>query len=159
MLFTADNFLCPNAMIPWGGGRDWGRNTSKPHRITYINTAQNNIRKPHVNELTGLTWVYWIAATFGPHQSFNTICGEYYALCNWSLSIDSIDSWMSSRETCFHLFSSKWRAVLKMFARLFGLFRIRQVKASKNFEQELFTKTKNGNKLRQKSCSWRHENS
>ena len=44
-------------------------------------------------------------------------------------------------EKLFSLFCSKWRAVLKMFVRL---FRIRQVRALQNVQQELFKKTKNG---------------
>ena len=44
-------------------------------------------------------------------------------------------------EKLFSLFCSTWRAVLKMFVRL---FRIRQVRALQNVRQELFKKTKNG---------------
>ena len=44
-------------------------------------------------------------------------------------------------EKFFSLFCSTWSAVLKMFVRL---FRIRQLRALQNVQQELFKKTKNG---------------
>ena len=44
-------------------------------------------------------------------------------------------------EKLFSLFCSTWCAVLKMFVRL---FRIKQVRALQNAQQELFKKTKNG---------------
>ena len=47
---------------------------------------------------------------------------------------------MTSPKKLFSLFCSTWRAVLKMFVRL---FRIRQVTALQNVQQELFKKTKN----------------
>ena len=46
---------------------------------------------------------------------------------------------MTSRENCSSLFCQTWRAVFKMFARL---FRIEQVKASRKVKQELFINKK-----------------
>ena len=44
-------------------------------------------------------------------------------------------------ENLFSLYCSTWHAVSKMFVRF---FQIKQVKASKKVEQELFTKKENG---------------
>ena len=44
-------------------------------------------------------------------------------------------------ENLFSLYSSTWHAVSKMFVRF---FQIKQVKALKKVEQELFTKKENG---------------
>ena len=44
-------------------------------------------------------------------------------------------------EKLFSLFCSTWLAVLKMFLRL---FRIRQMRALQNVQQELFKKAKKG---------------
>ena len=53
-------------------------------------------------------------------------------------STDTLDD---VRGDLFSLFCSIWLTVLKMFVRL---FRIKQVKASKKVQQELFTKKKDG---------------
>ena len=74
---------------------------------------------------------------------------ECYACCDWSLPMIYFEySYMDDvTENLFSLFRTTWRAVLKRFVRL---FRIKQVKASKEVWHELFTKKGKREKRRQK---------
>ena len=68
---------------------------------------------------------------------------ECYARCDWSLPTiyQSTDTWMTSRETCFLFFVQHGA---RFWICLWDYFGLKQVNSSKNVQQELFTRKKNG---------------